>query len=89
MRIIRKKVNEVRFNENKVAVTPLDPVGELFILTDVALDIWKKTKTAKSFDDILKEMLVEYDVDKAELEPDLKEFLLILQEKNIIEIVES
>lgn len=56
----------------------------LFALTDVGAFIWDLLPEAENADDILKEVLAEYDVDEATAKADIEEFLNKLKEMEII-----
>lgn len=87
MKIIQKKINEFMFNENKISITPLDPVGDIYMLTDVAADIWLEVKKGYQFTEIIDNLSKCYDVSKEDLENDVIEFLKVLSQENIIELV--
>lgn len=70
----------------------LIPVGDtaltfngLITLNEVGLFLWEKLQNDITKDDLLKEVLSEYDVDKQTALQDIEEFLESLMEKGIIE----
>ncbi len=56
----------------------------IVILNPVSKFLWEELRREKSFDELLDEMLKNYDVSKEEAETDLKEFLMQLIENGLL-----
>jgi hypothetical protein len=70
------KIGDVIWQELEGEAVLLNPkTGEYFGLNDVGCSFWKKVDGRLSFEEIINELLKEYDVNKDELERDLAELI--------------
>jgi hypothetical protein len=59
--------------------------GESFSVNSLGLEIIKKIQASKTNEDLLKEIINKYDIDKSTLEKDYYDFINMLQNYNILE----
>ncbi len=80
--IQNKKVIQSKIGD-EVVMLDMD-TGFYFGLNSVASKIWGKLETEVSFDEIISDLLKEYNIDKLTCENETKNFLDQLLDKNII-----
>ncbi len=80
--IQNKKVIQSKIGD-EVVMLDMDS-GFYFGLNSVASFIWEKLEKAKSFEEVVDELLTEYNIDAQACEIETREFLNQLLEKNII-----
>lgn len=83
--IQNKKVIQSKIGD-EVVMLDMDS-GFYFGLNSVASIIWGKLEKAMSLQEILNELLEEYNIDRHTCEKDTMEFLDELFEKNIIKLI--
>jgi hypothetical protein len=62
----------------------LPTTGETFTLNEIGKKIFKLLQSKKTTDEIVNELVEEYDVDKLTLERDIEDFILRLKSFNLI-----
>jgi hypothetical protein len=83
--IQNKKVIQSRIGD-EVVMLDMDS-GFYFGLNSVASIIWGKLEKAKSFEEVVNELLEEYKIDRQTCENDTRVFLDQLFEKNIVKLI--
>lgn len=83
-RIKDEMIVESEIGENEIIILSLE-TGEYLGLEGIAVDIWNKIKYGNSLNDITKQLLLEYDVDKSVLQDDIKDFISELRKSCIVE----
>ena len=57
----------------------------LITVNEVGADLWNMLQSEVTFDDLLRGILTIYDVDKETAEEDIREFLVTLRERGILD----
>jgi hypothetical protein len=76
---------EADINDELVALEPEQ--GHCFGFNSVAKDVWRKLEQPRSFEELRRDLLAEYDVGEEECTRDLKELLDQMAEVKLIERV--
>jgi Coenzyme PQQ synthesis protein D (PqqD) len=76
---------EADINDELVALEPNQ--GLCFGFNSVATDIWRKLEQPRSFGDLRKELLAEYEVSEEQCTSDLRDLLEQMREARLIEAV--
>ncbi len=94
--IIYKKSIRVVFRQidDVFLILPSSDMGiekevKYFTLNSMAYEIWLKIDGSRTIEQIVSELLEEYDVEKKELISDLEEFLLYMEKKGLIQRVNT
>jgi hypothetical protein len=83
--IQNKKVIQSRIGD-EVVMLDMDS-GFYFGLNSVASIIWGKLEKPKSFEEVVNELLEEYNIDRQTCENDTRAFLDQLFQKNIVKLI--
>ena len=83
--IQNKKIIQSTIGE-EVVMLDMDS-GFYFGLNSVASIIWAKLEKAKSFEEVVNELLEEYNIDRQTCENDTRAFLDQLFQKNIVKLI--
>lgn len=85
---ILKRNSEIRFTKiEEGGLMVKHDTAEILTLNPLAIEIFEKLDGKRKVKDLLEEILKEYDVEKAEAEKDLIEFLEDLYEKKMVELL--
>jgi hypothetical protein len=77
-----KSLMEAELGDELVALDPAG--GECFGFNDVATAIWRLLETPRSFADLTRSLIAEYDVEPAQCEADVEDLLAVLVKRGLI-----
>jgi hypothetical protein len=77
-----KELMEAELGDELVALDPAG--GECFGFNDVAATVWRLLDRPSTFAELTRSLMIEYDVDAAQCEADVRDLLAVLVERGLI-----